>query len=105
MALTKGLVTRVPVDGGKAWIEVRRPSVRIMGELQRATLDGSLSGGEQLVFLMERCITAWSYSDEVTAENIGDLDPETAVLLEQQLLKAAESEDERKNASGRTRRH
>lgn len=45
-------------------------------------------------YTLSRCITAWSYPDEVTLENIGDLDAETADWAFQEALKLCGRKDE-----------
>lgn len=122
MALTNRIVRRVdlPHEPGQ-WVEIRMPSLGILDRAREvrsrraiemvAGIDLSQikgasgerparSGAEfDWLTLLAGCITAWSYADPVSAENVGELDEVTVSVLVEALL-VAPSEADRKKVSG-----
>ena len=66
--LTNKLLRRVELEHEPgAWIEVRAPSFAIMREVWH---DGDINE----LLALQRCVTAWSYEEPATPENILELD-------------------------------
>ncbi len=94
--LTSKAVTRVQLpDEPGAWIEVRLPSIGILSKADAASqIDGVSENYARSLYLMKACILAWSYPDEVTPENIEDLDGPSMSLVLGALFPSAGSEAE-----------
>ena len=84
----------LPNEPGQ-WIEIRRPSIAIYQEF-------SASDFNTLV-LLQHCVTSWSYEAECTAENIAELDPETAGILANEIV-WKDTEEDQKKVKGAPRR-
>ena len=122
MPLTHKVITRIdlPHEPG-AWIEVRMPSMSIRDAAKEARSKRAIAmiasmpqlprqdtGGPAVeldvmdeydwTVLLTACILLWSYPEQVTPENVGELDPETVRYLVNQLI-PRETDDERKNGS------
>lgn len=110
-----------------AWIDVREPSwpvltrarnvkqrnaIAELGEWDedgirkaRATADGETvtasdpANEYDWATLLEAVITGWSYVEQVTPENIGDLDEETARFVVLAVVPRRRTEDDLKNGS------
>ena len=76
----------LPHEPGE-WIEARKPSISML-----------LMGGVTTVTLLQTCITAWSYPEPVTPENIADLDVETAQVVARALGTTPEAETKNSSA-------
>jgi hypothetical protein len=79
----------LPHEPGE-WIEVKMPSV---GDLRAVDMTNSI---QSTLDALCSCIKAWSYDEDVTPENIADLDPPTITFLETVLF-PPQTEAERKN--------
>ncbi len=89
--LTNKVLTRVelPQEPGE-WIEVRAPSFFIVQ-------DCIGDEGTDWLKMFVKCITAWSYPDEVTPDNISELDTGTVTLLIGQLTSRQGPDAEKKD--------
>ena len=87
--LTNKVITRVDLPHEDAWIEVRQPSLLILQKALRAPIDGA---DWNWLYLLQSCITAWSYDDELTPEAVGELDGETVTVLTGVLMPKAETD-------------
>ncbi len=85
--LTNKAIRRValPHEPGE-WIDVRMPSIKILGDAQRQHGDDAIG---LTLALVVACVTAWSYEDPVTADNVQELDGETARLVAETLMGTA----------------
>lgn len=93
MALTSQHVKRldIPHEEGQ-WVEVRTPSLRMLHEMSK--FDDTYEG---MVKMIAGCVTAWSYGDTITEEQVWDLDAETAGFIGK-ALNPTRTEDEEKNS-------
>ena len=92
MALTNKIekTVELPHEPGE-WIKVRMPSAFMSARASEMSLtDGTL-------FLLEKCVLAWSYPDLLTRENLEELDNETVIVIRNALFPSID-EEERKNA-------
>lgn len=120
MALTNLATKRVdlPHEPGQ-WLTVRMPSLHILDDAKQAQARKAfqLMAGVDLsqlkglnsdrpaqagpdydwLTLLRRCVTAWSYPEPLTPDNLAELDAETVQVVMAALL-PAESEGDRKNA-------
>ena len=76
----------LPHEPGE-WIEAHKPSIAMLLMEEVTT-----------VTLLQQCITAWSYPDPVTPENIADLDVQTAQVVAQALGTTPEADTKNSSA-------
>ena len=119
----------LPHEPGE-WIDVRMPSLNILNRARQTQSRGAIelmqgvdmallntfgdradvaaprerSAEYDALTLLKGCITAWSYPEPLSYENIDELDEETVSAVVAVLLPPV-VEEERKNGSGRSTKH
>ncbi len=116
MALTHKITQRIELarEPGQ-WVQVRMPSMAIkeaarearmkraiamvqdmdLGKLRSLQAEQNQDSGPEYDWqtILVGCITAWSYPEPVTAENVADLDEHTVDVLMAELLPKADPGD------------
>lgn len=115
MALTHKITQRIELarEPGQ-WVQLRMPSMAIKEAAREARMKRAIAMVEGLDLaklrslqaeqtdsgpdydwrtLLAACITAWSYPEPVTAENVADLDEHTVDVLMAELLPKADPGD------------
>ena len=119
MALTHHIIKHIDLEHEPGqWIEVRMPSLAILdkardersrkalamvqgvdlSQLKDFTIGQTIQADSDCDWqtLLNECITAWSYEDDLTAENIAELDKITVDVVISILLPSETEEDRKK---------